>query len=290
MMSALSQALSHIRRSPYQALSAVLLVWVTFFVGYVLSLFLVGSDRVLQYFETRPQVTAFFTQTTPQALLEQYKTDLMARPEVTSVKLVSQDEALEIYRQQIGNDPLLLELVTADILPPSLEVSTRSLDDLAGVAENVRSLEGIDEVVYQKDIVDSLRYWTTLLRQIGIGTLAIFSTIAGLVIVVITSMRIASRRGEIRIMRLMGATKWYIQQPFLLEGALYGIVGSILGWATAYVLVLYASPMIQSFFAEVALVPVPWEFMAALLGVGTTVGLILGFAASFLSTRRLFRV
>lgn len=289
-MNALSQAFSHIRRSPYQALSAVLLVWVTFFVGYALTLFLVGSHRVLEYFETRPQVTAFFTQSTPQETLEKYRDELLARPEITSVQLVSQEQALEIYRQQIGNDPLLLELVTADILPPSLEISTQTLEDLAGAAETVSGLSGIDEVVYQKDIVDSLRYWTTLMRQIGLGTLAIFSTIAGLVIVVITSMRIASRRGEIRIMRLMGATKWYIQKPFLLEGALYGIVGSSLGWASAYILILYATPLIQSFFAEVSLVPVPWQFMGILLAVGTSVGLLLGFAASYLSTRRLFRV
>jgi cell division transport system permease protein len=289
-MNALSQAFSHVRRSPYQALSAVLLVWVTFFVGYVLTLFLVGSHRVLEYFETRPQVTAFFSQSTPVEALETYRTDLLNRPEITAVKLVTQEQALDIYRQQIGNDPLLLELVTADILPPSLEISTRSLDDLAGAAETVQGLSGIDEVVYQKDIVDSLRYWTTLLRQIGIGTLVIFTTIAGLVIVVITSMRIAGRRGEIRIMRLMGATKWYIQQPFLLEGVLYGLIGSTLGWVSAYILLLYASPMIQSFFAEVALVPVPWQFMAFLLAVGTMSGLILGFVASYMSTRRLFRV
>lgn len=290
MSTSLGQALSHIRRSPYQALSAVMLVWVTFFVGYILTIFLVGSHLVLQYFETRPQVTAYFMQTTEPEQMESYRAELLTRPEITEVEYVNQDQALEIYRQQIGNDPVLLELVTADILPPSLEVSTRTLEDLATVAEVMQDYEGIDEVVYQKDIVDSLRYWTGLLRHIGIAVLGVFATIAALVIVVITSMRIASRRGEIRIMRLMGATKWYIQRPFLMEGAVYGFVGSILGWATAYVILLYASPTIQSFLSEVKLVPVPWEFLLALLAAGTAVGLILGFAASFLSTRRLFRV
>lgn len=290
MSTALGQALSHIRRSPYQALSAVMLVWVTFFVGYILTIFLVGSHLVLQYFETRPQVTAYFVQTTEPAKLEAYRAELLQRPEITEVEYVDQDQALEIYRQQIGDDPVLLELVTADILPPSLEVSTRTLDDLAGVADVMKNYEGIDEVVYQKDIVDSLRYWTLLLRRIGMAVLGVFTTIAALVIVVITSMRIASRRSEIRIMRLMGATKWYIQRPFLMEGAVYGFVGSVLGWATAYIVILYASPTIQSFLSEVKLVPVPWEFILGLLAAGTTVGLLLGFAASFLSTRRLFRV
>lgn len=290
MSNALSQALSHIRRSPYQALSAVMLVWVTFFVGYLLVLFLLGSNLVLGYFETRPQVTAYFLQSTPPERLQEYQQQLEARPEVTEVEYVDQNEALEIYRQQIGNDPLLLELVTADILPPSLEVSTRTLEDFPAIVETMQAYEGIDEVVYPKDILDSLRYWTTVLRQIGIGVLVVFGTIAALVIVVITSMRIASRRAEIRIMRLMGATKWYIQRPFLMEGALYGVIGSVLGWATAYVVVLYASPTIQSFLSEIQLVPVAWEFLLILLAAGTGIGLLMGFAASYVSTRRLFRV
>lgn len=289
MSSAFSQAFKSIRRSPYQAVAAGLILFLTFFIGYSLVFFMLGSNKLLQYFESRPQVTAFFKQTTSKEQLELYKQDFMSDALVKDVKYVSQDEALEIYKQQSGNDPTLLELVTADILPPSLEVSTNKLEDLAPIAEKLSKLEGIDEVVYQKDVVDSLRHWTTLLRQIGLGVLIVFLTTSLLVILVITSIRIASKKSEIRILRLMGATKWYIQLPFILEGVFYGLIGSSLAWAGVYISLLYATPTVQQFFGEVSLLPVPPEILAITLSAGVGAGILLGAVASVFSTRRLFR-
>lgn len=289
-MNALQQALKSIRRSPYQAAAAVLILFLTFMIGYSLTLFLVGSHRVLQYFETRPQVTAFFKQETPVEELRANVDLLRQKPYTKEIRLITQEEALEIYRQQSGSDPVLLELVTADILPPSIEISTHQLDQLAVAAEDLKQLEGIDEVVYQKDVVDSLRYWTNLLRQIGLGIMLVFTVTSLLVILVITSIRITSKKYEIRVLRLLGATKWYIQQPFILEGMIYGIVGSVLAWSIVYILLLYASPSIQQFFGEVQLLPVPVTAMLALLGIGTLAGIFLGVLASWLSARRLYRV
>lgn len=289
MSSAFGQALKSIRRSPYQAMAAGLILFLTFFIGYSLVFFMLGSHKLLQYFESRPQVTAFFKQTASKEQLEQYQQELKNDAMVKDVRYISQDEALEIYKQQSGSDPTLLELVTADILPPSLEVSTNRLEDLAPISEKLAQLEGIDEVVYQKDVVDSLKYWTKLLRQIGLGVLAVFLTTSLLVILVITSIRIASKKTEIRILRLMGATKWYIQLPFILEGVVYGFIGSVLAWAGVYLTILYATPTISQFFGEVSLLPVPSEILAITLAGGVGAGILLGAVASIFSTRRLFR-
>lgn len=289
-MNPFRQAIKSIRRSPYQAAAAVLILFLTFSIGYSLVLFLVGSHRVLQYFESRPQVTAFFRQDTPEETLQGFVSQLEQKGYVKDIRYISQEEALEIYREQSGSDPVLLELVTADILPPSIEVSTFNLDQLSLVADDLRQLEGIDEVVYQKDVVDSLRYWSTLLRQIGLGIMAVFTVTSLLMILVITSIRIASKKLEIRILRLMGATKWYIQRPFLIEGMIYGVLGSVLAWSGVYIAVLYASPSIQQFFGEVQLLPIPILGMLMLLGAGTLFGLVLGMVASMLSARRLYRV
>lgn len=72
-MRSLPQSLRNMRRSPYQALAAVLVLFLTFFVGYALVLFLIGSHILLQYFESRPQVTAFFSQETTLPELQAYE-------------------------------------------------------------------------------------------------------------------------------------------------------------------------------------------------------------------------
>jgi cell division transport system permease protein len=290
MMRALSQALRSIRRSPYQALAATIVLTLTFFIGYCLALFLLGSAKVLSYFETRPEVTGFFLQGTEDAVLEANANRLRQEPYVLNVSVISQEQALTIYREQTSSDPLLQELVTADILPPSIEVSTRSIDDLAQVAEVMQGMEGIDEVVYQQDVIDSLRNWTGNLRRIGLGVLAVFTVASLLVVILITSIRIASKKYEIRVMRLVGATKWYVMQPFLVEGMFYGVLGALIAWIVVYIGLLYSSPAIQAFFGDIQLVPVPHEITFGLLGSGVGIALLLGFVASVISTRRLFRV
>lgn len=290
MMRALSQALRSIRRSPYQALAATIVLTLTFFIGYCLALFLLGSAKVLSYFETRPEVTGFFLQETADEVLAANADRLRQEPYVLNVNVISQEQALTIYREQTANDPLLQELVTADILPPSIEVSTRSIDDLGQVAEVMQGMDGIDEVVYQQDVIDSLRNWTGNLRRIGLGVLAVFTVASLLVVILITSIRIASKKYEIRVMRLVGATKWYVMQPFLIEGMLYGVLGAVIAWTVVYIGLLYSSPAIQAFFGDIQLVPVPPQIIFGLLGAGVGIALFLGFFASVISTRRLFRV
>jgi len=289
-MRAISQAFRSIRRSPYQALAATIVLTLTFFIGYCLALFLLGSARVLSYFESRPEVTGFFLQETTPETLEANAQLLREEAYVLNVQVISQDQALEIYREQTASDPMLQELVTADILPPSIEVSTRSIDDLVRVAERMKEMEGIDEVVYQQDVIDSLRSWTGNLRRIGLGVLAVFTVASLLVVILITSIRIASKKYEIRVMRLVGATKWYVMQPFLVEGMLYGVLGAVIAWATVYIGLLYSSPAIQAFFGDIQLLPIPPVIIFGLLGGGVLIAILLGFFASVISTRRLFRV
>lgn len=289
-MRAIKQALRSIRRSPYQALSASLVLFLTFFIGYSLIMLLLGSAKILQYFESRPQVTGFFKQDTTIEQLQAHQASLQQAVYVEKVDLVSQEDALEIYRSQTINDPTLAELVTADILPPSLEVSTSTIDDLAKVAETMRSMQGIDEVVYQQDVVDSLRYWTNTIRQVGFIVLGVFVATSLLVIILITSMRIASKKYETRVMRLVGATKWYIMRPFLVEGMIYGLVGASLSWGIVYLVLMYSTPTIQGFLGEIKLLPVDPIYMLLLLAAGVALAMLLGLFAGLISTRRLFRV
>src|SRR5579872_3773244 len=125
---------NHIRRSPYQAMAAILIMMLTFLAVSVFTILVVGSSGVISYFESKPQVTAFFKDDATSSQIESLQNDLKATGKVSSIKFVSKDQALQIYRQQNKNDPLLLELVTADVLPASLEISSNNLADLASLS------------------------------------------------------------------------------------------------------------------------------------------------------------
>jgi len=280
---------THIRRSPYQAAAAVTIMVLTFFIASIFILIAAGSQQILHYFETRPQVTAFFKDETTMDQVENLQAKLVASGKVESTKYVSKEEALSIYREQNKDDPLLLEMVTANILPASLEVSAKDISHLGGVAEILRGEPEVEEVIFQEEVVEALRSWTSNIRKIGGGLVIFLGLVSFLIILVIIGMRVAARRKEIKILQLIGATSWYIRTPFVFEGIFYGAVGAFLAWGATYLLLLYATPLLVSFLAGIPLLPVPILFMLGLLGGEILVGVLIGTIGSLIAVKRYLR-
>ena len=274
------------RRSPYQALAATLIMFLTFFLATVFVLTAGGFQVVLRYFETRPQVTAFLKDETTLEQVDTIKARLAQTGKVKEVKYISKEEALVIYREQNKNDPLLLEMVTANILPASLEVATKDIAFLPEVAQILKSEPGVEEVVFQEDVVKALHNWTSTLRKIGIGLIGALGLVSLLIILVIIGMKITLRKEEIEILQLIGASPWYIRAPFVFEGMFYGIVGAITAWGISYLLLLYATPFIVKFLSGIPILPVPILFMLSLLGIEILSGIVIGSLGSLLAVRR----
>lgn len=288
-MSSLTTALTAMRRSPYQTLAAILLVTLTFFVGYSFSLFTLGSELVLRYFETQPQVIGFFQLNAPAQDIENISTQMRDKPYVESVTVVSKEQALEQYRQENARDPLLLELVTAEILPASIEVRGRDVENLTQIKDDLSKVSTMDEVVYQSDLVQSLASWTSTIRWVGLISSILLTVISFLIIVIIIGMKVASKRPAITIMRIIGATRWFIRLPFMVEGMLYGLIGSLIGWGAMLVSLLYLTPWLTDFLGGIKLLPVPWQVLAIQIGIGTVAGMILGAFAGTVAVSRMIK-
>lgn len=276
----------HVRRSPYQALAAIMIMTLTFLAISVFTFLIYGSSRVISFFESKPQVTAFFKDEAKQQDIDSLKQSLLQTGTVANVKFVSKDQALQLYKEQNKNDPLLLELVTADILPSSLEISTVRLEDLGPVSEALKASPIVSEVVYQKDVVSSLTKWSNALRQIGIGLITLLATVSIILMATIIGFKISQKREEIEIMRLLSATNWYIRWPFLMEGIFYGVIGAVIGWSIASGVLLYVTPFLATFLQGIPLLPVSPLLLIELLGIELFVAVLLGTFSSFLAVLR----
>lgn len=285
-MPSLKKTFAQIRRSPYQAISAILLTTLTFFVISVFTLVVLGASRLLAYFESRPQVTAFFKDTTDKARVDELENKIKSTVTVDSVKYVSKEEALTIYKEQNKADPLLLEMVTADILPASLEVSTQNVGDLELVASLMKNDLGVEEVVYQQDVVETLKAWVRGVRTGGIILTSVLLFVSLATIIIILGLKFTAKKSEINTLSLLGATSWYIRRPFVVEGIFYTISGALIGWTLTYIALLYLTPNLLEFFAGINLFPVPYWIMLAVLGGQLLLGAALGTLASLIATRR----
>jgi len=288
-MNTVNKVLKNLRRSPYQALAAVLVLTLTFFISAIFVFLAVGSAVVLNYFESRPQVSAYFKDSATQLEIDQIKAELEQTGILSSAKFVSKDEALAIYREQNKESPQLLELVTADILPSSLEISAKEPSRLGEVAQILKSKPQVEEVVFQKDIVDRLAKWITILRIGGAVLIGFLIFVSLVVILMITSFRIASRREEISIVQLIGATKWYIRRPFILEGVVYGLLGAALGTLAAYILFFVNRPFLVKFLVGLPFFPISYPVLAAVGLLQLIAGILVGAAGSLIALNRYLR-
>jgi cell division transport system permease protein len=284
-----STALTNIRRSPFQSITAMVITAVTLFVAYSFSLMILGTQQILNYFETRPQVIGFFELDTSAAEINQVSEKMQQKTYVKNVQLISQEEALTTYRDENRDDPLLLELVTADILPASIEVSADEISALVQIKNDLKSLDEIEEVVFQQDIIDSLTSWTTSVRYIGIATVVTLGLTSFLIITALISMKVTHRKKAIRVMSFLGASNWFIEAPFFFEGVIYGLVGSIVGWGVMFATLLYLTPWLKNFLGTISVLPVPWEIFAIQLSIGTLITILLGGFAGATAVKRMIK-
>lgn len=285
-MKSTKTAWRNIRRSPYQALAAILIMTLTFLAISFFTFLLVGSSQIISYFESKPQVTAFFNNDASQSDINALENDLSETGKVSEIKFVSKDEALNIYKEQNKNDPLLLDLVTADVLPASFEISAQKIEDLAPISDMLKKSSIVSDVIYQKDVVSTLTAWTNAIRKIGIALVILLSLVSVFIMATIIGMKISQKKEDIEIMRLIGASGWYVRWPFIFEGVFYGIVGAIIGWLIASLGLLYATPFLESFLRGIPVLPVSYINLLILLGIEILFAAFLGVASSFLAVFR----
>lgn len=280
----------NIRRSPFQAIAASMVMFLTFFAFVTFLIIATGSQKVLHFYESKPQAIAFFKDGTTANDVTAIQNALARDESVTKIKYVSKDDALKIYKEHNKNDPTLLELVTANILPASIEISTTTPEGLTPIAEILKKEPVVSEVIVPEDVVATLVSVTSTIRTVGAAVVIFLSIFAILIILMVIGFKIRLKRDEIEIMRLIGASSNFIRIPFILEGIFYGLVGAITSWIVSYILLWYFTPFIQNYIGEVSLVPVNPLFMLALLGVELVCAVIIGSLGSTAAVRRYLHI
>lgn len=280
----------NLRRAPYQALTASMVMFLTFLCLTIFLLLAIGSQQILKFYESKPQAIAFFKDQTSNQDVAAIQNALMQTGKVTALKYVSKEEALQIYRNRNKGQPALLELVTANILPASLEISADNPEDLRPVAEVLKNEPVIEEVVYPEDVIQNLSKATSIVRWVGGAATGFLIVFSSLVILIVIGFKIRLRRTEIETMKLLGASTWFIRTPFLLEGISYGVIGAIAGWVITYGVLWYFTPMLQNNLGDIHILPVSPIVMLILLLVEVFAAVLIGGLGSYGAVRRYLKL
>jgi cell division transport system permease protein len=291
-----------IRRTPYQSLSAFLILFFTLFLTLILFVSLTYLYGALNYLETKPQVTVYFQNKTEEKQIFKIREELINSGKVLNIKYISKNEAFKIYKELNKDNPLLLEMVSANILPPSLEIYAKKPIFLPQIAEYLKKQGDIDEVQYEKDIIEKLLVLTNTIRK---SAVIFFSYLILMSIIVLTTtilFKIALKESEITLLKLIGATNFYIRGPYILESLFLGMVASLLSFGIFSFIILYFNSFLQSYFRGVAILSVDvfgyqmviWPlniiFFAVVFVSISLFGAIIASVASYIATNKYLKV
>lgn len=298
----LSTSLKSVRRAPFQALAAIAVLAITFFVTTLLALLVYSSHQVLNYFETRPQVIVFLKEDVSETNVQNLLTQLRQDARIASVEYVSQEDALNIYKEATADNPLLGELVSPSIFPASIEFSVTDLAETENVIAEIENEEVVESVSFTANIgsrsslgevINRLKNIIFYVRVGGLVSVLVLATTSFLVLLVVMGMRITMRRAEIESLSLIGASGGFIRMPIVFEAITYAVVGVVIGWLLAAVLLMYATPAILNYFGQIPVIPGNsldfFMLLGAILGGELLVGLLIALLGSNLAVSRSLR-
>ena len=284
-------------------------VFVSFSVIFVVStaLFIVGlallfgslMDDVTDELRDKVDITIYFVPESTEGQIFEFRDKLAELSQVKEVIYVSQSSALEEYRKRHENDPDILrglDILNENPFRARLSVRAEQASDFESITRFVENEDVfsdnkftvIDKIDYYQNreiinrlssFIDTARFFTQL-----IISLLVF--ISFLIVFNIIRLIIYLSHEEIRVMRLIGAADWYVRAPFLVSGALYGLIGSLVATILLYPVSYWVSPSVAIFFGGEGLFAYYVSEFFYLVGILTLIGILVGIISSYFSTRR----
>lgn len=235
----LREALLVFERTPLLSSLSIASIGFSLFTIGLFFLVALNFRRALDVLAERVEVVAFVLRGTPTETVSQATQDITAFPEVLELRFVTEEQALARARRELVEFREAYRDLEVNPLPASFEIRLkpefRDAAHAQAVAERLRGFPFIEDVRYGRDWVERLDKLRTMAAVVGLVIGFAFAAVAIVIIGVTIRITVLQRAKEISIMRLVGATNNYIRGPFLIEGAIKGILGGVLAIAMCWV-------------------------------------------------------
>jgi cell division transport system permease protein len=289
-----TRALTNIRQNVFVNVVTIGTITLALLIVSLFLLVFVNLENAADNWSERVQVTAYFDHELTQQEQAAFRGKINSIPGTARVSYVSRDEALKRFKDRLRGQETLLDGVRSEILPTSLEItlkqSHRETNSVEAYVASIKRIDGISEVQYGEEWVRRFNTFLNFMRLLG-ALLGGFLVIAVLFIVSNTiKLTIYARRDELEVMSLVGATRFFIKAPFLIEGIIQGGAGSLL--AVGLLLGLYegflrnAGSFLTFNPTTAGLAFLPLEYVGGIL----LAGVALGFIGSLSSLKRFITV
>ncbi len=285
-------------RNGFVSFTTVLIMAIVLFV--IGSLITAGAalDATLVQLQEKVDINVYFLTDAPENEILAMRDIVAELPEVASVEYISREEALEAFRERHRDDQLTLQALEElddNPLGASLAIRAKETSQYEGIAnflENETAVGGgaqiIEKVNYfqNRAAINKLSSIIDASERFGFFVTLFLVAVSAFIVFNTIRLAIYTNREEIGVMQLVGASDWYVQGPFIVEGALYGFAGGVLALLALYPVALWIGPASQTFLGSFNVLSYYGNNVGMLFFVLVGTGVVLGVFSSFFAVRR----
>jgi cell division transport system permease protein len=255
-----------------------------------ISLLLVGlfyvistnTSRLVESVRQKVELEAFLEEPVSRQRINEIQQQITSIDGIDKAQFVSKDEAAKIFKQEFGED--INNVLDFNPLPPSFKIflkeGYRTPEKADEIHKKVMEIKGVENITYRKELLEFLDQRARMLYYVGLALGIIFGISAIFLVSNTIRLTIYAKRKSVQTMKLVGASRWFVRAPFLIEGIIQGLIGGIIASAIIYYLLTFATGLISSEIAQ--FVQVETLFYLAVI----IAGMFLGFFGSAISVRR----
>ncbi|MDH6350830.1 cell division transport system permease protein [Brevibacillus sp. 1238] len=287
------EGVKNLNRNGWMSFASVSAVTFTLFILGVFLILAMNVNYFAKSVEKQVEIRVFMADLTSKEDLQKFEQSVRNMPTVESVEFISKDEGLKQFKESMGDKAYLFDgLEKGNPLPDSFVVKTKLPQDTPAVANQIKQMKSVRSLNYGEGTVEKLFAATDTVRNVGIAFIIGLGFTAMFLIANTIKLTIVARRREIEIMKLVGATNWFIRWPFFVEGLLMGVTGALIPIILLAVGYYYLLDAIHSSFEAsqlfnlLPLFPLVYQVALALLAIGAFIGIW----GSLVSVRRFLRV
>ena len=279
-----------LRRNNWMSVASIGTVAVSLFIFGMFLMMVMNMNKLAENMESQVQINVYLLDKVDREQARDIEKDLKEVEGVESVGFVTKDEAMERFKDRLGDQKTLLDaLDETNPLPDSFEVTVTNPDLVKTAAEKMEKLDGVECAKYGQDVMEHLFEITRLLRIFGFTLMLVLAFATLFIISNTIRLTVFARRKEIAIMKYVGATDWFIRWPFVMEGMVLGLFGSIIA---AMVLRTAYTAMAEKVYDTLAFFPLIPEqpFLTYITIVVVISGMVVGAIGSAVSIKKFLKV
>lgn len=279
-----------LRRNNWMSVASIGTVAVSLFIFGMFLMMVMNMNKLAENMESQVQINVYLLDKVDREQARDIEKDLKEIEGVESVGFVTKDEAMERFKDRLGDQKTLLDaLDETNPLPDSFEVTVTNPDLVKPAAEKMEKIDGVECAKYGQDVMEHLFEITRLLRIFGFTLMLVLAFATLFIISNTIRLTVFARRKEIAIMKYVGATDWFIRWPFVMEGMVLGLLGSIIA---AMVLRTAYTAMAEKVYDTLAFFPLIPEqpFLTYITIVVVISGMVVGAIGSAVSIKKFLKV